>query len=41
MGVIIVLMTALHHGLTPARQQHLIAQLNVIPKTLGVGVNGG
>ncbi|MEJ2446146.1 MAG: hypothetical protein P8Y42_22300 [Exilibacterium sp.] len=34
MGVIIVLMTTLHHGLTPARQQHLIAQLNISPQTL-------
>lgn len=34
MGVIVVLLTALHHGLNPARTSRLIKQLNVPAQTL-------
>ncbi len=34
LGVIVVLLTALHHGLTEARRRRLIEQLDVSPQTL-------
>jgi hypothetical protein len=34
LGVIVVLITALHHGLTEARRRQLIEQLDVAPQTL-------
>jgi hypothetical protein len=41
LGVIVILMTALAHGLSTTRRLRLIEELNVSAQTLFVGGNGG